>query len=1022
MDAPDFQALIATVRERVDLADLVGRDIELRRCGSVFKGRSPVNHDQTPSFVIWPRSGRWRDYSGGGEVGGDCFDYVCRRDGVSFIEALTFLAAHVGVDGPSARDTDPRWAERRRLEEILTLAARHYHAALPADIRGSWLYDRYGLTDDTIDEFGLGWADGQVHRHLLTQGVTRDEVLASGLVLELNGQLVDFFRGRIVFPYWRGGRVAYMSARQTERTPDTAAERDAKYKKLLVAGPERPHLSPHLRNDVFFNEDAARGKVDELLITEGITDCLAAHQAEVRAISLATTRLREADHARLLQLTERAAKVVICFDNEKNGSGQKGAIQVARVLFDAGRNVRIASLARPDDVEKVDLNDVLRTQGRAALKFAVRCAGSFPAALIGFLPADLPSADQAAALEPIVALLQTVDPVERQKCQEAIREKFDLRAATVAELFKEAPQDADQGTTRPAPPAQYRGEVYEGRDHYFTLVPRDGTVIISSFRLEPTRRIRLDEGEMIEADVVTDRGATHRGMRFPRDTWNSTAAFQRSLKSVDLQWTGSDANVQGVLRLLAARALPMFQGTRCLGYNETAAGPRWVTLDGVLAPGAPADDGLHLTYVRSGASLDERMRFPFDVSQAEEQELAGRVLPGLLQLNAPEVILPIIGWFFATPLKPRIQAALGHFPLLFIWGTQGCGKSSLVMEIFWPLFGVEQAEPYSASETEFALIKTFSSTASVPVFIDEYKPYDIAKGRLNALHRFIRRLYTGEVEERGRADQTVASYRLSAPVCIAGESRPTESAILERIITARPEKDTLLRFPEHAQAFSGLRSCDLKRLTGGILRFLMGLDNAQTLILARRLVDDRLAGREVPLRVRDNLVVMTTGLLHFKAYGLNVGVEVPDPALEVAIEGQLADLLECGGRAVKTGLDYFIEELAVMAVDGRIQHGQHYVFASGRLCLYFPGCHSAFTEHCNRVRYAGEVPDRNALRRQLVENQRRGGYVVGINEPVTFSTGERRRAVVLDYERIKESLEVDEFPKPRLGQGEKEHF
>jgi hypothetical protein len=123
------------------------------------------------------------------------------------------------------------------------------------------------------------------------------------------------------------------------------------------------------------------------------------------------------------------------------------------------------------------------------------------------------------------------------------------------------------------------------------------------------------------------------------------------------------------------------------------------------------------------------------------------------------------------------------------------------MEVFWPLFGIVSAEPFSATETEFALLKLLSATNSVPVFIDEYKPFDMQRHRKNTLHRYMRRLYTGEVEEQGRADQTLVSYRLSAPLCLAGETRPIEPALVERILTANPDKNALQRDPKHERAF-----------------------------------------------------------------------------------------------------------------------------------------------------------------------------------------------------------------------------
>ena len=146
------------------------------------------------------------------------------------------------------------------------------------------------------------------------------------------------------------------------------------------------------------------------------------------------------------------------------------------------------------------------------------------------------------------------------------------------------------------------------------------------------------------------------------------------------------------------------------------------------------------------------------------------------------------------------------------------------MEVFWPLFGVKSAEPFSATETEFSLINLFSATGSIPAFIDEYKPSDMPKYSLNALHRLMRRLYTGETESRGRADQSVNAYRLRAPLCLAGETRPIESALVERIITANPCKDMLLSTPQYIESFRALKSVDLGELTHSLISHILSRD------------------------------------------------------------------------------------------------------------------------------------------------------------------------------------------------------
>jgi len=729
-----------------------------------------------------------------------------------------------------------------------------------------------------------------------------------------------------------------------------------------------------------------------------------------------TVRFRKQDHPKLVALTTRTSRVIICNDAEENGAGEAGALDTAQALHAAGRDVRIAALPRPPDKDKVDLNELVAAEGPDALAQVIQRARRLPDHLIERIPADTPKADLGTRLQPVLAMLKTADPLVREAVADLLRDRFKLKAATVKALMprpSSPPDETERDDSRSPDPGEARkGEVFEDTDHYYVLGRRDEPVVISSFQIEPTQRIVADDGEIIYGDVTIDRGRVYRGIRFPRDAWHSKRNLLKVLRPVDLQWTGSDENVQGVLRLVASRDVPIRQGTTNLGYLDREGGPRWVTPDGVLAPeGAAGEDDI--VYVPSGASLSRRVRYRSPKDPSAEAAAAAVVLPALLELNAPEVVLPILGWFFAAPLRVPVADKLGHFPILVVWGTQGSGKSTLIMEVFWPLLGVVSAEPYSATETEFALLKLLSATNSVPVFIDEYKPFDMPRHRRNTLHRYMRRLYTGEVEERGRADQTVVTYRLAAPLCVAGETRPIEPALVERVLTANPDKDQLQRDPRHEQAFRRIGTVNVNLLSAGIIRFLLGRDVADDLELAASVTDRLLAGRDVPFRVRDNAAVMVLGLHLFEEYAASLGIKVPELQVDVAIAALLDDLLESGGTSVKTGLDYFLEELSVMAVAGSIQHGRHYVYRDGELALHFPSCHAAYSEHCRRTAFEGEVPDRKALRRQLVEIHRRGGYVKELDVHVCFNgRSDRRRAVLVDLEAAKKSLAVDDFPQP----------
>lgn len=1019
MDQTAFRRLVDEVRDRTDLTGLIGEDTALAACGSVLKGRSPFNRDEDPSLVVWPHTQTWRDFSGGGSVGGDCFDYAMRKSGGSFMDALCSLAQRAGVELPGSEDPQlaeelTRISERRRVEMLLTAAAGYYHRVLPSKIREKWYREHYGFTDETTDALLLGWADGHLFEHLTgLLGATPEEALATGLFVRLQGGRVeDFFRDRLVFPYWRHGRVVYFIARATEHTGDEPWEQ-AKYKKLLTRSERHDYVSPTVANDTLYNEDAARG-AEELLITEGVTDCISAMQAGVACVSPVTVRFRKQDQGKLLALTARVKRTIVCNDSEDSGAGEAGAIETGLALHAASRDVRIAVIPRPDGVAKIDVNELVAKEGPEALQKVIASARRLPEHLIERIPADTPKADLADKLAPLIDMIRASNPVEREAYLELLQKRFKLKVATLKALLKKpAAEPSDPGDDGPTVRSETRkGEVFEETDHYYILDHRGLPVVISSFQIEPRQRIRFEDGEIIEADITTDRGRVFRDLRFPREAWHCKRNLLRELGPVDLQFTGSDENVQGVLRLVASRTVPEKRGTRLLGYVETPQGPRWVTPDGILGPLGADVSGDDLVYVSSGATLPEFVRYRPAKDPRVEAAAAALLLPTLLELNAPEVMLPILGWFFAAPLKPRIREALGHFPILFVWGLAGSGKSTLLQEVIWPLLGVTASVPYSATETEFALIKLFSSTASVPVVLDEYKPSDMPKQRLNTLHRYMRRIYGGEREERGRADQTLVSYRLDAPLCVAGESRPQEAAVIERSLLVRTEKNKLQKTPAFKTALVRATSVDPGLLSASIVRFLLGRDTAADLQLAEQVTAELIEGHELPYRTRDNLKVMMLGLHHLEEYAAHMGIALPDLDVEAAVAAVLEDTLD-GGTQVKTGFDYFIEELSVMAIAGTLQHGKHYVYQDGLLALHLPVCHAAYAEHCRRTDYTGEVIDRKGMRRQVVEAKLRGDIVREVDAHVCFNgRGDRRRAVLIDLEAAKQRLAVEDFPAP----------
>lgn len=1029
-----FRAFIEEVRKRTDLAEIIAADTELKECGSTLKALSPFHAETDPSFVVWPKTQTWHDFSQGGGRGGDVFAYVQERDGCSFKEAAYTLAARVGVRAPPAGNRDilqeiARWEERREVERILSLAASYYHHTLPSKIRETWYRAQYGLADETIDTLLLGWANGDLYHYLSTkEGVSREQALRTGLFVERgDGRIEDFFQDRLVFPYWKAGRVVYFIARATEFTDDKPWEKP-KYKKLRVHSEKHRYISSVIRNDYFYNEDAALGAT-ELLVTEGVTDCIAALQAGIPCISPVTTRFRHSDLPKLLELTQPGMRVVICNDSEASGAGEAGALETATFLTEAGRSVHLVTLPRPEGVDKVDLNDYLRSRGADALRALMADAPVFPQFLLDRLPPETPAhAELEHKLAPVLKATAASGPLVQEQILSAITQRFGIKRQPLKALLKQhapaeprsAPRSRDEhaetcdaaASDDPASPERLRGEICETVDYYYVQY-ENTTERISSFSIEPTEYVQAEDGEYIKADLLTMRGERFTGVVFPPSAWRSRRDFLTALPSPRLQWTGSDNNLHGVLQIITTRAVPVRRGVSTLGYHELPDGARW------LAPGVViTKDGFRETDVvlyhagKKPARLARSVRY-LRSSPDEVRALAEEVFPRLLELNEPTVVLPVLAWFFAAPFRPRIKEQIGRFPILFVWGTQGSGKTSILKNIFWPLAGVARhTDPFSATQTEFALTRCMETTTSVPVFIDEYKPGDMPKVAVDRLHRLLRRVVGGETEERGRPDQSIVEYELNAPVCIAGEAWPEgDKALRERALPVAPGKHSV-KVPRYREAFDRLSQMDLNRLAAPYIQFALGRDTAVDLQRAKAAAKqicaevshaDALASRD-----RDNLDVMIFGLTMFEAFAESLDITLPELDAVAAVRAIIEQNLDAGSTT-KDAFDAFMEALAAYALMGALEEGRHYAMVNGLLCIHLRTCYQVYLTERRRAGLDDKTNGLPALRRIIKEKQGPNGYVVHLDKRVTMGK-QTVRAVALDLTKAPDGLGLDEFP------------
>ena len=543
-------------------------------------------------------------------------------------------------------------------------------------------------------------------------------------------------------------------------------------------------------------------------------------------------------------------------------------------------------------------------------------------------------------------------------------------------------------------------EVYyvEGNSYKKATVTVDGIDkprTLTNFVLRPTMRINMPEGEVLRADVVTDR-TTLKHVDFPRDAWNSKAKFADRIPSYDAAYYGNDYDIAKMIRAADILQTPRKNGTKVLGYHNGL----WVTRDSVISKDGILDDP-PTVYVNNGSSLEDFVSYG-----TNDTNSLSEICELLPRINEFEAIIPIIGWYFATPFASRIRKLRGHFPLLFGWGTRGAGKTETV-RLMQELFGVV-SEPYSITKTTFTLTRLLSATNGVPVFLDEYKPYDMKKWQVRDIERKIRTLYTGEVEERGSADLSVNKYVLVAPVAIVGEQAPTEPAIMERIILVNFNPD-IPRASYFSERFRAIRKLDLRSFGYHYIKFTLGVDAEKAFSEAETFLDVLLDGRSLPPRVKDNIAVMLMGFQQFESFAKQFGVIFDDVAIEAVVDTLLADWREDG--SAKVALDDMLENLSVMASKGYLKPNVDFAVNNGELYLHMQGCYNTYKKYARECDIDGEILNKKAFLKQAEEIFTKNGYVTGLQERKYFggSSNEQRRAIVIDLSKASETLDLTGF-------------
>lgn len=346
------------IKDRLDLADLIGEYVPLRKTGSSYKGLCPFHQEKTPSFVVSPDKGIWWCF--GCSSGGDAFSFVQKIESMEFPDVLKMLAERTGVELSTKPIAGAGVDERIRLYEMMQLSARFYHEILAHQAAGSkakeYLYAR-GVSEQTAADFLIGYAPqawDTLQKFLKSKGFRTDEMMSAGLVgHSAGGKPYDRFRGRIMFPIndvqgryvGFGGRI----------TPWHATGSEGKY----INSPE---TRIYEKRKLVYNLQRAKKVLRRqapCLVVEGYMDVVLLDQIGIKNVVASSGTAFTAEQVELLQ---RYTDILhFAFDADAAGvaaaesatrEALSAGVRVASILFPAGQDPADVALKGRQEVEK----------------------------------------------------------------------------------------------------------------------------------------------------------------------------------------------------------------------------------------------------------------------------------------------------------------------------------------------------------------------------------------------------------------------------------------------------------------------------------------------------------------------------------------------------------------------------------------------------------------------------------------------------------------------------------------------
>jgi len=339
------QNTIQEILGRIDIIDIVGGFVKLKKRGANYLGLCPFHNEKTPSFTVSPSKEIYKCFGCGRS--GNSISFIMEHEKYSYVEALKWLANKYGIAIEETFATDEQRQQIQTADSLYIInnfaqqffTKQLFETEEGQDIGLSYLKER-GFREEVIKKFQLGYSPEQrdaFAKEAIAKQYSAELLLKTGLVVNRNEQLLDNYRGRIIFPvHNHSGKVLGFGARILKSN-----DKAPKY----INTPEN---EIYVKSKILYGSYFARQAIDksnECLLVEGYTDVISLHQSGIENVVASGGTSLTVDQLRLIK--KYTNNLTIIYDGD--AAGIKAALRGLDMALEEGLNVKLVLIPDKED-------------------------------------------------------------------------------------------------------------------------------------------------------------------------------------------------------------------------------------------------------------------------------------------------------------------------------------------------------------------------------------------------------------------------------------------------------------------------------------------------------------------------------------------------------------------------------------------------------------------------------------------------------------------------------------------------